>query len=209
MKLFFFILTLSIWFGNTSAMAQESFELQPFQTKECILLANTDVGQKKIANGNCKDLNTYDYKNPFWFANEKIAEITANCGTECAYSYFVNFKTGTVSSNYYLVTILDQKQQIILYPGNDEQGKSLVVSHIFKDKKSGEILIQRNFSSSSATDINKIQLDDNYILLLSYIAGKNYQDITENIKIDLGKLNSGKCWEVSIKGEYTECRKSP
>lgn len=166
----------------------------PAQKIECIgntcnLYALTNQGPKLITSGKESAINQY-YSG--WTDKASgLAAFSIDCGTECNYGYFVNYQTGQVSDNMYLVEDVNIVKGVVVLPNPDDNNdQSLLVRPIFNCTKG--IIIERSFDPDVENAINKINFDKNGNLYLDYLTTPNYTEVKETVPIDYARIQK-KC----------------
>lgn len=153
-------------------------------TNNCELYAITNQGQKLIVTGTSKVVNRY-YSG--WMDNNNIfSSFEIDCGTSCAYSYIVNYKTGQVSDQIYLIYAVNVDKQVIALPDPDDQNlRTLLVRPFFCEKG---VKIKRNFDPDDANAISNIYFDKKGNLYLDYSSTPNQTEVKETVPIDYSQI---------------------
>lgn len=151
----------------------------------CSLYALTTQGSKLITSGKKSDIAQYSSA---WIDQKNnLAGFSISCGTACSYSYFVDYQTGQVSDNMYLVEDVNVIKRIVVLPNpSDNNDQSLLVRPIFGCNKG--IVIKRNFDPDVENGIQDIAFDKNGNLYMDYYVTPNNTEVKETIPIDYAKI---------------------
>lgn len=152
----------------------------------CKLYALTTQGPVLVTSGPKSDVD--QYYSGWTDQATNLATFSIACGTACNYGYFVDYQTGQISDNFYLVESINIAKRIIALPNpNDNNDQSLLVRHIFSNNPG--IVIKRNFDPDVENAIQDIKFDQQGNLYIDYLTTPNYTEVKETIPIDYSKFN--------------------
>lgn len=151
----------------------------------CALYAQTEQGPKLVLNGSAKLINSY--YSAWMDKQNNFASFDLNCGTACSYGYIVNYQTGEVSDQTYLVYAVDMQKRLIVLPDPDDQDLQTLLIRPFFCKKGQKI--KRNFDPDNANAIINISFDKQGNLDLDYASTPDQKEMKEIIPINYSMIN--------------------
>jgi len=175
-----------ILFSFTNAFGADT----PFQkvicqnANHCKLYALTKKGPKLVLTGSSKLINSYSFA--LIDSSSVFGSFDIDCGTSCSYTYIVNYQTGQVSDQLYLIYAVNTDKKVLVLPDPDDQNlQTLLVRPFFCNKG---IKLKRDFDPDNANAIQEIKFNPKGNLYLDYLIYPDYKEFKETIPIDYEKI---------------------